>query len=237
MIWHELECGRYTADLPLWLDLARAAGGPVLDIGAGTGRVALALARAGHRVTAIDLDDQLLERLRARASEAGVDVRAEVGDAREFDLGERFALCVVPMQTIQLLGGPGGRAGFLRCARTHLAPSGRLAVAIVEELEEFEVSAGAPGPLPDVLERDGVVYSSIPVAVRVLDERVELERRREIVSPAGELSASEDRVLLDQVSSSALEQECEAAGLRPVGRLELAQTTDYAGSTVVIADA
>ena len=50
VIWHDVECGGYRADLPYWVALARAHGGPVLDIGAGTGRVALALARDGHAV-------------------------------------------------------------------------------------------------------------------------------------------------------------------------------------------
>ena len=53
-IWHDIECGAYTADLPLWEELA--AGGTVLDVGAGTGRVALRLARAGCAVTALDRD-------------------------------------------------------------------------------------------------------------------------------------------------------------------------------------
>jgi len=51
-IWHDIECGAYTADLPLWEELA--AGGAVLDVGAGTGRVALRLARAGCAMTAVD---------------------------------------------------------------------------------------------------------------------------------------------------------------------------------------
>jgi 2-polyprenyl-3-methyl-5-hydroxy-6-metoxy-1,4-benzoquinol methylase len=56
VMWHDVECGTYTADLPLWRRLARETGGRVLDIGAGTGRVALDLTRAGARVTALDLD-------------------------------------------------------------------------------------------------------------------------------------------------------------------------------------
>ncbi|MDQ6751787.1 MAG: hypothetical protein M3Z33_13685, partial [Actinomycetota bacterium] len=64
--WHDLECGAYSADLPLWLELAAGAGGPVLDVGAGTGRVALELARAGHVVTALDSDAGLLCALRGR---------------------------------------------------------------------------------------------------------------------------------------------------------------------------
>lgn len=237
VIWHELECGGYTADLPFWRELAGTASGPVLDVGAGTGRVALALAAEGHPVTAIDLDGELLGHLRQRATAARLQVRTQVADARDFELGTRFALCAVPMQTIQLLGGARERVRFLRRAQAHLRPGGRIAIAIVEELEEFEVSPGLPGPLPDVLERDGVVYSSTPVAVRINGAQVELERRREVVSPAGDLRVSADRVTLDLVSAHALERECEEAGLRPTGRVQLAPTDEHTGSTVVIAGA
>ena len=51
VIWHDIECGGYAADLPLWRELAAAEAGPVLDVGAGAGRVALELARHGHAVT------------------------------------------------------------------------------------------------------------------------------------------------------------------------------------------
>ena len=49
-IWHDVECGSYAADLPLWEELAERCGGPVLELGCGTGRVALHLARRGHEV-------------------------------------------------------------------------------------------------------------------------------------------------------------------------------------------
>ncbi len=52
--WHDLECGGYAIDLELWRELAAQAGGPVLDVGAGTGRVALDLARGG---VAVERDD------------------------------------------------------------------------------------------------------------------------------------------------------------------------------------
>ncbi len=234
-IWHELECGCYAADLPIWLRLASIARGPILDVGAGTGRVALALAGAGHDVTALDVDGALLQRLRARSLDAGLEIRAEQVDARAFELGARFALCVVPMQTIQLLGGAAGRAAFLRCAGRHLAPGAAVAAAIVDELEGFEVADGDPAPLPDVCERDGVVYSSLPVAVRVLGDRVVLERRREIVTPSGELTVAVDVTVLDRVDVDTLERECRSAGLRPAERIEIPPTDEHAGSTVVVA--
>ena len=172
VIWHELECGSYTEDLTLWRDLARASGDPVLDVGAGTGRVTLELARQGHAVTALDLDGELLAQLAAAGD--GLDVSTVVADARDFALETTFALCIVPMQTIQLLGGARERQAFLACAGRHLRPGGMLAIAIADELEPFDADADAfvVAPLPDVCERDGVVYSSRPTAIREREQRL-----------------------------------------------------------------
>jgi SAM-dependent methyltransferase len=232
-IWHDLECGTYTADLAFWEALAARTGGPVLDIGAGTGRVALALARAGHEVTAVDLDDELLEALRERTGE--LDVTTLVADARAFWLGTTFPLIIVPMQTVQLLGGSEGRAAFLECAAFHLDSPGALAIAIAHDLDLFDVSDGAAaGPLPDVVELDGIVYSSRPLAVRADADGFVLERRRETVTAAGEHRAEEDVIHLDRLDPDTLEREAEAAGLRAASRLEIAPTEDYVGSTVVM---
>ena len=232
VIWHDLECGGYSADLSLWRSLAAEYGGPVLDVGAGSGRVTLELARAGLEVTALDHDPDLLAELRRRAGELAVDTVC--ADARDFSLGRRFALCLVPMQTIQLLGGAAGRAGFWPCARAHLAPGGLLALAIADELDTFDVAAGALAPLPDVCERDGVIYSSRPTAVRVDGDGFVLEREREVVATDGTLWHERDRIRLDQISSGQLEAEAQAAGLKPVRRTEIAATEDHVGSRVVI---
>ena len=124
VIWHDLECGAYDADLDLWRELAERYGSPVLDVGAGTGRVALELARRGHAVTALDRDPGLLEELERRGK--GLPVQTAVADAREFELGRRFPLIIVPMQTIQLLQGARGRGQFLRRAARHLESAGAL---------------------------------------------------------------------------------------------------------------
>jgi SAM-dependent methyltransferase len=232
VIWHDVECGGYAEDLSLWRSLVAEHGEPVLDVGAGTGRIALDLARCGHEVVALDHDQALIAELARRA--ADLKVTAVTGDARDFDLGRQFALCIVPMQTIQLLGGADGRGAFLECARRHLQPGGLLAVAIAPELELFEVVDGGLSPLPDIREVDGIVYSSLPTAVRADREGFLLERRRERISATGSRSVEQDVIRLDRLTGDELESEARDVGLHPAGRTAVAATDDYVGSEVVL---
>jgi SAM-dependent methyltransferase len=238
VIWHDVECASYGEDLALWRSLAEEYGDPVLDVGAGTGRVTLDLARAGYRVTALDRDPELIAALNVRSSRNSEIVRdschAVVADACDFALDERFPLIIVPMQTIQLLGGAEARAAFLRCARRHVRPGGVLAVAIAEVLDLYEVVDGMAMPMPDVREYDGTVYSSQPTAVRADRAGFVLERRRETVSPSGERTVEENLIRLDRLTARGLEREGRAAGFTPAGREHVPETRDYSGSEVVM---
>jgi cyclopropane fatty-acyl-phospholipid synthase-like methyltransferase len=231
-VWHDLECGGYAADLPLWRALAAEHGDPVLEIGAGTGRVAIDLARHGHRVTALDNDALLLAELSRRAD--GLDVPTAIADARTFELEQRFAVCLVPMQTIQLLGGQQGRRSFLERARRHLHRGGVLAAALASRLEAYELEDEGPRLLPDMCERDGVVYASHPTAIRAAGDGFVLERRRETVAPDGQRTVEANVIKLDRVLPSELELEAAEAGLAPAGRATVPATEDYSGSEVVI---
>ncbi len=235
VIWHDLEYGSYAADLPFWRALAARRGSPILELGAGTGRVTLDLARRGHRLVAVDKDPRLLEELHSRAGD--LEVETVVADARAFSLEMRFALCLVPMQTVQLLGGAAGRAAMFACVARHLAPGGTLAIAISPDLEQWSAGDGVGAPLPDSCERDGTIYFSQPTAVYSEREGHVLERRRETVSPAGLRTVEQARIRLDHVLAPQLEHEGSACRLTPAGRATIPATPDYASSQVVMLSA
>jgi SAM-dependent methyltransferase len=231
VIWHDLECWGYDLDLPLWRELADREGSPILDVGAGTGRVSLDLARRGHEVVALDVSAELLDALGERAT--GLPVTTVASDARDFAVDRRFPLVVVPMQTLQLLGGADGRARFLARARDHLATGGLIAVALADALECFDEEHDQPPP-PDMRDIDGVVYASRPVAVRDLGDRAAIDRVRDVVEADGTHTRTENVVELDRIDPDGLAEEAEALGLRAETPRLIPPTTEYVGSTVVM---
>ena len=230
-LWHDLECADYREDLPLWRSLAAQAGGPVLDVGAGTGRVTLELAAGGASVVALDTEPALLAALRHRAT--GLPVETVVADARRFALGRRFALVLVPMQTLQLLGGCRGRAAFLRCALAHLEPGGRVAAALADAMDCFDEDHAMPPP-PDVLEAAGVRYASQLLSVGEDAGRAALRRRREITGPDEPPRAEEVVVHLDRVSADDVAAEAGRLGFCVEPHRHIPETDRYLGSTVVV---
>jgi SAM-dependent methyltransferase len=234
--WHDVECGSYTADLELWRALAQERGGPVLDVGCGTGRVALELAAVGHEVVGLDADAALVAALNERAATAGVSARAIAADARSFTHAGGFPLAVVPMQVAQLLGGPDGRRAMLATLGRHLAPGGLIALALADPFDAVEPGDARP-PLPDVLEVDGWVLSSTPVAVRDEADAVAIDRIRQAVSPAGELTEELATVTLDNCAPATLEDEGRVAGFTVLPARHVPATADYVGSTVVMLEA
>ena len=230
-VWHDLECGRYREDLALWRDLARRTGGPVLDVGAGTGRVTLELAKGGVDVVALDADESLLAALAVRAGQ--LPVETVVADARELCLRRRFRLILVPMQTLQLFGGAAGRAAFLRCALEHLEPGGLLAAALADAMDCFDEDHDVPPP-PDDREILGARYASQLLGVVDDDGRAAIHRRREIVGAADRVDVKEVVVRLDRVSADEVATEARRLGFIAEPHLYIPQTEEYLGSTVVV---
>jgi SAM-dependent methyltransferase len=229
VIWHDAENGSYDGDLALWEELAGEARGPILDIGCGTGRVALHLARRGHATVGLDADQELIAALAERGE--GLPLRAVVGDARDFELEQGLALALAPMQLVQLLADSAERIECLRSVALNLLPGGRIAMSIVERLPE---AAEGPPPLPDVREVDGWVYSSLPLDAVDIGEEIVIQRLRQTVSPGGDLSEEENEIRIRTLAATELESEGVEAGLVPRPRRRIAPTDLHVGSTVVV---
>jgi SAM-dependent methyltransferase len=198
--------------------------------------VTLDLSAAGHAVTALDLDCELLSALRERVR-AGAQVETVCADARTFALSRRdFALCIAPMQTVQLLAGSAERVAFLRRAHAHLRPGGLLACAIVTDLESFDCASGDAGPSAEMARVGGDLYLSRAVRVRAGVRRIVIERERQILVGArdAEAPAERDVAELARVSPSQLAREGVKAGLTPAPAGSIAATEDHVGSTVVM---
>lgn len=233
VVWHDVECSSYRADLPFWRALAAVEAGPVLDVGAGTGRVSLDLAAEGNEVVALDIEPELLAELRRRVHERGLSVETVAADAASFSLpGHRFGLIVAPMQAVQLLGAA-GRAGFLRAARAHLAPGGLVACALADVFEVFDADHIFL-PKPDMLVLAGVHYLSQPIALRDEGDRVAIERIRETLDARGRRTATGNLIHIDRIDAAGVEAEAAAIGLRPEPARRIGPTDDHVGSSVVM---
>jgi SAM-dependent methyltransferase len=116
-------------DLDLYLALAARAGDPILEVGVGSGRLAVPLAEAGHHVTGVDLDPAMLRRAHRHAMQAGNAVAGRlallVADARDLpdDLGT-FRLAFIALNSLLVFGGREDQHRAIQAIADHLEPGG-----------------------------------------------------------------------------------------------------------------
>jgi SAM-dependent methyltransferase len=235
-IWQEVEFGSYGADLPVWVELAEAAGGPVVELGAGAGRVALHLAGHGYEVVAVERDLDLAAELQRMAAERNVSVSVLAADLAfpgELRLPSRPALVIGPLHVIQVLDTP-NRPALLARLREQMAPGGTLALTVVDESTLLSSGAASTQILPDMRELEGWVYSSEPLWVQVGEQSLTVRRVRELVSPAGRMERTIHDEILHRISPEALEGEAADAGFRPAGRRQISSGENEADSALVL---
>lgn len=128
--YYDLENAAFTEDLAFWIELAGKTGGPVLEIGCGTGRVLFQIAQAGHRAVGIDNSPQMLELARAkltRRSDIAGRVELRQAEMKRFDLGRRdFPLALLPFNTFAHLLSTADQLAALESIRRHLKDGGQL---------------------------------------------------------------------------------------------------------------
>lgn len=144
---YDLDLQDDPGDLDLWFALADRADGPVLELAAGTGRLAVPIAEAGHPVTAVDLDPAMLSRARRRATDAGLrddDVRLVEADLLDLHLPDAgtYRLAFIALNSLLLLPSRSAQRQALRTMAEHLAPGGLAAVDVwlpdADDLARFD---------------------------------------------------------------------------------------------------
>jgi len=149
-------------DAPFYVDLAKQSGGPVLEIGCGTGRVLLNIARAGIEITGVDQSKPMLHVLETQLQREPGEVRRRVslheGDMRRFRLGKNFPLVIIPFRPLQHMFTLQDQIAALTTAAMHLQDNGLLAfdvffpmfekipAGVGEEILELEWSADCQPP-------------------------------------------------------------------------------------------
>jgi SAM-dependent methyltransferase len=123
-------------DAEFYVEEARRAGSPVLELGCGTGRILLPMAAAGLDVTGLDRAGSMLAI--ARRKVAGLEPRVQQridlieGDMRSFSLGRRFSLVAIPFRAFLHLLSVDDQRRALACIRDHLVAGGRLALNVFD---------------------------------------------------------------------------------------------------------
>jgi SAM-dependent methyltransferase len=170
-------------DMQFYSDEATEVGGSVLEVGCGTGRILLPIARLGFPIDGLDTSPPMLERCRTNLTAEPDAVRRRVslhrGDARAFDLGRKFDLVIAPFRVMQHMITIEDQLGFLGSAARHLAPGGRLAFDVFNP--NFGAIASADGvereDTPETTLPDGRTFrrSGRVARVRWIDQVSEIE--------------------------------------------------------------
>lgn len=145
---YDLDLAEDPGDLDLYLALAARTGGPILELGVGSGRLAVPLAAAGYEVVGLDTDRAMLARARVRAAAAGRSaarrlrlLEADMTTCRLPDAG-RYGLAILALNTLFLVGGRAAQAAAIETLAVHLRPGGLAVVDVwlptVEDLGRFD---------------------------------------------------------------------------------------------------
>lgn len=127
-VGYDVWSAHMTEDLPFYVDLARSAGGPVVELAVGNGRVAIPVARAtGQRVIGIDVSAAMLEQARTLAGRAGVELDLREGDMRDLLVDEPVGLVYCPFRALLHLATWADRRRTFERVVAALRPGGRFA--------------------------------------------------------------------------------------------------------------
>ena len=122
-------------DIDFYIDYADKLNGKVLELGCGTGRITIPLARAGHQVWGLDVSEPMLDVFREKAKKENKNLQILHGDMRNFKLNQKFKLIFIPFRTFQSLITEDEQKDCLKCCHDHLSNDGLFIVNVFKLLE------------------------------------------------------------------------------------------------------
>jgi SAM-dependent methyltransferase len=191
-----------TEDVEFYVEEALAAGGPVVELACGTGRIAVPVAKAGVSVIGVDASAGMLAVAREYAAREGVELDLRQGDMREPPVEERVPLVLIPFRSLLHMTTEDDRLRALRAARELLLPGGRLV---------FDVFAPSPDDVEDTharwIEREPGIFERADWDENERTLTLSVRRGEEASSMLlAWLSPPEWRMLLDRAGFDVVEQ-------------------------------
>ena len=190
-----------TEDIPFYVEEARRAGGPVVELGVGTGRIAVPIACDGIRVIGVDSSPGMLEVAAERAALAGTTLDLRLGEVEAPPVDERVGLVTCPFRSFLHLLDDDTRLRALRAARELLVPGGRFV---------FDVFAPSAEDIADTnarwLEREPGIW-----------ERADWDSRARTLTLSVRGESGETSFVLAWLSNDEWRALLESAGLQIVG--------------------
>jgi SAM-dependent methyltransferase len=177
-----------TEDVPFYLEEARRSGGPVVELGVGTGRIAVPIASDGIRVIGVDASRGMLEVCAERAALSGVGANLDlrVGDLRDPPVRERVPLVICPFRSLLHMAVDDDRRKALRAVRGLLRPGGRFVFDVfTPSRDDIEETHGRwLEREPGIFERADWDEQARTLTLSVRDEDAESTMQLSWLSPA-----------------------------------------------------
>ncbi len=156
--WYDDFLSEEYADLDLYIELVAEHGGPALELACGTGRLLVALHRAGIDADGIDISADMLERCHTKTEAAGFSPGLQLAPMQDFSMGRKYRSILVAGGSFQLLTDNAELLSSLQCIHRHLEPGGRLFI----DVDVAQPGSHAAWTVGRIAQRGGesLVYSS-----------------------------------------------------------------------------
>ena len=131
-------------DIPFYIEYAKKQNGNILELGCGTGRVSIELAKLGYFITGLDLSEQMLEIYKNKIKGLPKNIREKIeiinGNMAEFEIDKKYSLIIAPFRAFQALTKENDIKNCLKCIKSHLSENGIFIINVFRPNKELDES-------------------------------------------------------------------------------------------------